>query len=263
MILTMLPGGAVDARAAPVDSVRAVAAGLEAGRSYLPGLLLPVQSQAPELKVRDIEAPAGQPVPLNIKVLKTDGPDQLFILTGIPEGFTLTPGGFFGKFWAVNSKVMSSLTLTAPEGYSGSFTVSVVRRREGAASTTAASFRVNIREPVAAPTATTAAVAPAVEPAVRQPRKPNPNEAAFMARGKQLLQSGDVSGARAVFETLALQGSAAGAMALGETYDPVILGTMFIKGLEADPEKARKWYLKAEEFGGQDARSRLNELARR
>ena len=53
------------------------------------------------------------------------------------------------------------------------------------------------------------------------------------------MQSGDVSGARAVFETLALQGSAAGAMALGETYDPLVLRTLVIKGLEADPEKAK------------------------
>ena len=84
-----------------------------------------------------------------------------------------------------------------------------------------------------------------------------------MARAKTLLGSGDVSGARAIFETLALQGSAAGAMAMGETYDPVVLRTMVVKGLEPDPEKARKWYLKAEALGGPDARSRLNELARR
>jgi hypothetical protein len=223
----------------------------------------------------------NNPGALRVLPILGRGGDQLFILTGIPEGISLNPGGFFGKFWAVNSKVMSALTLTAPEGYSGSFTVSIVRRREGAASTTAASFKVTIREgattATAATTATsepaapaapaTAAVAaatpaPASEPA-KAARKTNPNEAAYMARAKTLLDSGDVSGARAIFETLALQGSAAGAMAMGETYDPVILRTMVVKGLEPDPEKARKWYLKAEALGGPDARSRLNELARR
>jgi hypothetical protein len=274
-------GAAFVATAAPIDTARAVTAGLAAAGPHLPGLLLLAQAQRLEVKVDDIDGPPGQPIPLNIKVTKGSGGDQLFILTGIPEGISLNPGGFFGKFWAVNSKVMSALTLTAPEGYSGSFTVSIVRRREGAASTTAASFKVTIREgattATAATTATsesaapaapaTAAVeaakpAPASEPA-KAARKANPNEAAYMARAKTLLDSGDVSGARAIFETLALQGSAAGAMAMGETYDPVILRTMVVKGLEPDPEKARKWYLKAEALGGPDARSRLNELARR
>lgn len=277
-------GAALVASAAPIDTARTITASLSAAASSLPSLLLPAQAQHVELKAGDIDGPPGQPIPLNIKVMKATAGDQLFILTGIPEGFSLNPGGFFGKFWAVNSKVMSTLTLTAPEDYSGSFTVSIVRRREGAASTTAASFNVTIREgataaapePAApAPSSTAAAPAPsstAVATAPKTPptpepgrtaRKSNPNEAAYMARAKTLLQSGDVSGARAVFENLALQGSAAGAMAMGETYDPVILRTMVVKGLEADPEKARKWYLKAEELGGPDARSRLNELARR
>ena len=279
-------GAAFVATAAPIDTARTITAGLAAG-PHLPSLLLPVQAQRVEVKVGDIEGPPGQPIPLNIKVTKAGGGDQLFILTGIPEEVTLNPGGNFRKFWAVNSKVISALTLTAPEGYSGSFTVSVVRRREGGPSTTAASFKVTIREgattataatsePAAPPAPAKAAVsapppsaapepkpAPASEPAKAAARKPNPNEAAYMARAKTLLDSGDVSGARAIFETLALQGSAAGAMAMGETYDPVILRTMVVKGLEPDPERARKWYLKAEALGGPDARTRLNELARR
>jgi hypothetical protein len=279
-------GAAFVATAAPIDTARTITAGLAAAGPHLPSLLLPVQAQRVDVKVDDIEGPPGQPIPLNIKVMKAGGGDQLFILTGIPDGISINPGGNFGKFWAVNSKVMSALTLTAPEGYSGSFTVSLVRRREGGASTTAASFKVTIREGVTAATAATAAtsepaapaqaaVAAAKPPAGPEPkpslapepakpaRKSNPNEAAYMARAKTLLDSGDVSGARAIFETLALQGSAAGAMAMGETYDPVILRTMVVKGLEPDPEKARKWYLKAEALGGPDARSRLNELARR
>jgi len=283
-------GAGFVATAAPIDTARTITAGLSAAGPHLPSLLLPVQAQRVEVKVEDIEGPPGQPIPLKIKVMKASGGDQLFILTGIPDGITLNPGGNFGKFWAVNSKVMSALTLTAPDGYSGSFTVSLVRRREGAASTTAASFKVTIREGMTAATAATAAnsepAAPAQaataavaaakpsaapeskpslapEPAKPAARKANPNEAAYMARAKTLLDSGDVSGARAIFETLALQGSAAGAMAMGETYDPVILRTMVVKGLEPDPEKARKWYLKAEALGGPYARSRLNELARR
>ncbi len=251
------------ASAGPAQSVRA---GLEViGRDWSP-VLVRAQQQLAELKVEDIEGPPGRPIPLNIQVLSASAAEQLYILTGIPEGVSLNPGGDFGKFWAVNPKVMSTLALTAPPGFAGSFTVSIVRRRDGSGSvsTASASFKVTIRESV---TAATAIIGDAPEePPAAAPnaaRKPNANEAAYMARGKSLLKSGDISAARAVFEYLALQGSAAGAMAMGETYDPLLLRALVIKGLEPDAEKARKWYLKAEELGGSDARGRLNELAGR
>lgn len=243
-------------RAGPAQSVQA---GFDAVKPRRISVLVQAHKQLTELKAVDIFGPAGRAIRLNIETLNANDADHLYILTGIPEGFTLNPGGYFGKFWAVNSKVIPMMTLTAPKDFSGSFTISIVRRQDGSASTAAASFKVTIGEP--ATTATVATVALPSPPEVA--RKANPNEAAYLARAKGLLQSGDISGARAIFENLALQGSAAGAMALGETYDPVILRTLVIKGLQADPEKARKWYLKAEELGGPDARSRLNELAGR
>ncbi len=252
------------ASAGPAQTVRA---GLEVTAPDRSPVLVRARQQLAELKVDDVEGPPGSPIPLNIEVLNADAADQLYILTGIPEGVSLNPGGNFGKFWAVNPKVMSTLALTAPPGFAGSFTVSVVRRSDGSdsASTASASFKVTIRESVTAATAIIGDTPepPAAAPAPAAVRKPNANEAAYMARGKSLLKSGDISGARAVFEYLALQGSAAGAMAMGETYDPLLLRAFVIKGLEPDAEKARKWYLKAEELGGPDARGRLNELAGR
>ena len=257
--------GAAAVHGGPARPLPAVVAANEPDR-----LTVLAQAQKPpaELRTADIFGQPGRPVSLNIGVLNASTADQLYIFTGIPEGFTLNPGGYVGKFWAVNSKVLSSLTLTAPDGFTGSFTVSVARRPDASAPTVSASFKVTIGQP--ATTATVATVAPAAPrpdapkaPPAKAARKANPNEAAYLARARAVLQSGDISAARAVFENLALQGSAAAAMALGETYDPVMLRTLVIKGLEADPEKARKWYLKAEELGGSDARRRLNELAGR
>jgi hypothetical protein len=240
-------------------------AGLEKVKSALAAVPIQIENQLAELKVSNIEGSPGRPIPLHIQVLNDSTADQLFIITGIPEGFTLSPGGYFGKFWAVNPKVLPSLTLTAPQGFSGSFQVSIVRRRDGAAAgpTASASFRVNVRDPATTATSAIASPPPAAAPPARPAPKLNPNEAAYIARGKSLLESGDISAARAIFENLALQGSAAGAMALGETYDPAALSAFLIRGLEPDVEKARKWYLKAEQLGGSDARRRLNELANR
>lgn len=270
-VLTMSVAASVLASGAHASVVGSLSAGFEVFPPRRPLMLVQNQKQIAELKVGDVDGAPGRPIPLNIQVLNAASTDELFIMTGIPEGFTLDPGGYLGKFWAVNSKVMPALTLTAPQNYSGSFTVSIVRRRDGAPSTASASFKVTIRNPVAAVPAPAPAVAAATAtvPPSPQPERPkavrkaNPNEAAYMARGKALFDAGDISAARAVFENLALQGSAAGAMALGETYDPLALRARMVKGLEADIEKARMWYLKAEELGGLDARKLLNELAGR
>jgi hypothetical protein len=260
-IWMMSLGTMIAASPALGGAARSLDAGLQTVKSTLAAVAIQIQDQLAELRVSNIEGSPGRPIPLNIQVLNDSTADQLFIITGIPEGFTLSPGGYFGKFWAVNPKVLPSLTLTAPQGFSGSFQVSVVRRRDGAAAgpTASASFTVSVREPA---TTATAAFAPPPQATPPAPRL-NPNEAAYIARGKMLLKEGDISAARAIFENLALQGSAAGAMALGETYDPAALRGVLIRGLEPDAEKARKWYLKAEELGGSDARRRINELANR
>lgn len=263
-IWMMSLGTMIAASPALAGAARSVEAGLETAKSAVAAGPTPIQNQLSELRVSNIEGSPGRPIPLKIELLNDSTAEQLFIITGIPEGFTLSPGGYFGKFWAVNPKVLPSLTLTAPQGFSGSFQVSIVRRRDGAAAgpTASASFTVSVREPATTATSAFASPPPQAAPARPAP-KANPNEAAYIARGKLLLESGDVSAARAIFENLALQGSAAGAMALGETYDPVSLRGVLIRGLEPDSEKARKWYLKAEELGGSDARRRINELANR
>jgi hypothetical protein len=50
-------------------------------------------------------------------------------------------------------------------------------------------------------------------------------------------------------------------MAMGETYDPLVLKKLFVKGVEADGAKAQQWYEKAEQLGSGEARNRLNALA--
>jgi TPR repeat protein len=50
------------------------------------------------------------------------------------------------------------------------------------------------------------------------------------------------------------------ALALGGTYDPVVLRRLGIINFHADPGQAREWYRKAAELGSPDASLRLEQL---
>jgi hypothetical protein len=85
----------------------------------------------------------------------------------------------------------------------------------------------------------------------------------LMQQGEQFVASGDLITARLVYRKAAESGNAAAALALGATYDPVVLAKIGVRGMGADIEKARSWYEKAKEFGSPDAPRRLEMLANR
>jgi hypothetical protein len=83
----------------------------------------------------------------------------------------------------------------------------------------------------------------------------------LMKQGEQLIAAGDVATARTVLQRAADAGDANAAMALGATYDPNVLARLGVVGVNAELEKARSWYQKAETLGSPDARRRLDLLA--
>jgi hypothetical protein len=240
------------------------------GRAGLPPLIVRTLGAAPDFRVRDVSGPAGRPIPLRIEMLDdkaANDPVKLFIVSGVPDGVTLNPGGNLGEFWAVNASVIKDLTVTAPPGFSGSFTLNITRSRREADLATAVSITVSIGQPDTRPTAAPATSVPdrtaTVPPRSAGGRDTIASETMLMDRATASFKKGDVSGARVIYEYLATQGSASAAMAMGETYDPLVLGKMAIKGLAPDPGKARQWYEEAEKLGSGDARRRLNALAAR
>jgi hypothetical protein len=103
-----------------------------------------------------------------------------------------------------------------------------------------------------------------VAPASKPVRELDPEAVKLlMQQGDQFLASGDLVTARLVFRRAAESGNAAAALALGATYDPVVLARLGVRGMGADVEKARSWYEKAKEFGSPDAPRRLETLANR
>lgn len=118
----------------------------------------------------------------------------------------------------------------------------------------------------AAPPAPTAAIppAPAVEPAASAPASElSPEElAALLKRGQQLAASGDIAAARLTLRPAAEGRNAQAALALGATYDPVVLRSLGIFGVTPDVAMARSWYEKAKEYGSAEAPRRLEVLAK-
>jgi hypothetical protein len=126
-------------------------------------------------------------------------------------------------------------------------------------------------EPVAVPPPSPSAALPTPVstppvPAAPAPalRNLDPAETQLLIRqGEQFVAAGDMATARVVFQRAAETGDASAAMALGATYDPLVLAKLGVLGVGADVDKARNWYQKAKEFGSQDAPRRLELLANR
>jgi hypothetical protein len=84
----------------------------------------------------------------------------------------------------------------------------------------------------------------------------------LVKRSRELISVGDVAAARASLARAAEARDARAALALGATYDPILLSTLRPYGLDADVSLARGWYEKASELGSQEAQRLLAALNR-
>jgi hypothetical protein len=67
----------------------------------------------------------------------------------------------------------------------------------------------------------------------------------LLARGEDLLQSGDMVSARMIFLRIVAAGDHRGAMGVGMTYDPDVYARLAVAGLTPDRDKADSWYDRA------------------
>jgi hypothetical protein len=133
-----------------------------------------------------------------------------------------------------------------------------------------------VLEPAPPPAEPRSAIAPADEPrsspvvSEEPPARAEPTRtldaeeiALLVKQGEQLAATGDLVTARVLFQRAAGAGDARAAIALGATYDPVVLAKLGVVGITPDVEQARSWYRKAESFGSAEASRRLAILAKR
>jgi len=111
------------------------------------------------------------------------------------------------------------------------------------------------------PSATTA---PADQNAIQNtpdsPLGPEPIEL-LIGLSEKLLSEGEPETARMLLRPAAEAHDARAALALGATYDPIVLAMIQARGVSGDLSLARDWYEKASEFGSREAQERLNLLA--
>jgi hypothetical protein len=82
----------------------------------------------------------------------------------------------------------------------------------------------------------------------------------LITRGNKLLKDGDFAAARLLFERAAAAGSAEAALALGSTYDPVVIKRLGAVAVKPDVETARNWYQIAADRGSAAAKLQLANL---
>ena len=102
--------------------------------------------------------------------------------------------------------------------------------------------------------------APPIAPPPAQRKLDQEEIAVLLKRGKDLITNGDLAAARLVLRRAADANDAEAALALGATYDPLVLRALKVYGFKADPVMARVWYEKASELGSAAAPQRLEML---
>ena len=84
--------------------------------------------------------------------------------------------------------------------------------------------------------------------------------AMLLKRGKDALSTGDFASARLLLRRAAEAGSAEAALALGATFDPLVLRRLGAIGAAPDAAQARQWYQKAVALGSPTASQPLAQL---
>jgi hypothetical protein len=120
-----------------------------------------------------------------------------------------------------------------------------------------------VKEPLAIsvePNGALAAEAPAVSLVAGEQAAPKLDPSSLIARGDEFLSQSDVVSARLFYRLAAANGSAAGALAMGSTYDPAFLTRNAVRGVNPEPEKALVWYRRAVELGDPEGKTRTAQL---
>jgi len=229
---------------AALDEAHSHAIGAAAQSSSGPSLILVADGAG--FSVDDISGPPGQPIPVRISLPPEN--DDLFrvvMFQGVPADVKFSGGFALGDAWAVSPEDLDGLALLTPDGFTGAFPLDVIYVHGKGQARERLRISVRIGD---AP----AQASPSVRPEV---------EDAMFAKSRRLLEVGDVAGARLVFDFLARQGSARGAFALAQTYDPEFLESLSVRGgVRPDMNKAMKWYREAARLGSEPASTRLGAL---
>jgi hypothetical protein len=199
---------------------------------------------APDRPLR-LQALKPAPLPLNIEPDEAQHETFILVLAGLPAGTSLSGAERMSSdSWLLPPDSLEKLEITVPEWSSVPIEVGVELRRTNG--TVAARSKAWISVP---------------PPQIPAAARPNPMEIKqVVERADRLLGRGDVVSARSLYERAAEMGSGQAALALGSTFDPNRLWSLGVFGMVGNKERARHWYLRADQLGHPEARARLRSL---
>ncbi len=256
-------------------------------------LILPVQV-APEFTIENVSGSSSDPLPLTIG-LPSELPDSYAFLMfrGLPQRFALSSGFRTKDHWVLSLRDANNVKLIPVSGYEGLFAMEVLLMRGHDVPAERRIMTVELKRPkplvppavaslpppvapsdqlrattaveriVPSPGVVAQAAPPPVAPApqVTKPQTMTERDRSMLTRADRLLREGDVAAARLLMTHLAQKGIAEGALAMAHSYDPEVLVTLRVAGLEPDLAQARDWYRRAEQLGSAQATARLSTLA--
>jgi len=181
------------------------------------------------------------------------------VLSGLAADTQLSAGSPLGASgWRLDAAELEGLRIRAPRDYVGVMNVAVDLRLPG---DRLADTKALHLEWVAPPEVPQPAAVPSARPEPQ--RQPvalhlDPDEVAtLIKRGQDFLKNGDLVSARLLLRRAAAAGSADGALALAQTFDPAVIGRLGAVGVSPDAAKAREWYQKAAQLGSSLAAQQL------
>jgi hypothetical protein len=248
----------------------------------------PQRKQMSTLVVNDSSGVVNEPLQLGIGVTAPSAGASV-TLKGLPSGARLTAGKRIGASeWRIPAQEISAAAVIPPDDFAGQITVTAELRGDdgdalvggsvhlswapvspgGSATQTAslpqqalpmappppAAVRPQQALPSAAPSSAAAPTMPVV-------RNLDPKEiASFLSRAQDLIAAGDLPSARLLLRRAAEAQNARAALALAQTYDPVVLKQYGSRAPAADVAAARNWYERAREWGAPDVQRQLDAL---
>lgn len=235
---------------------------------------------APRLVVQQSStSAAGDTVPLGVQV-SGEAAGLAVEISGLPAGTTISSGRpMAAGRWRILAAEVGNAMIQPPPGFSGAFGFTielrltddtVIDRRSSRLESTPSVAPVPIESahdkpiPDAPIDQATATSAPAEQHASRGAAKPpldREHIEILIGRSQKLVSEGDVGAARTLLQHAAEAGDARAALALGSTYDPIMLAILQARGVAADISLARDWYRKASELGSPEAEERLKLLS--
>jgi hypothetical protein len=233
----------------------------------VPTIVAPLDAAAPATAApQAILAASGREIAFGAILPPTHA--RYLLIRGLPPEAKLSSGRDSGSgAWMVRGEHVPALTLALGKTEPGDYPIEVYVLASGDGPQARQNFVLRVEPPVQAYAAAAGGdwasgllnVMPSAHAA--EPPAAGANAAVLHGRARELLDIGDIAGARLLLRHLAEQGDGDAAYELARTFDREMLAELGARGLDGDPAQARGWYQRASQDGNAKATERLKILA--